>query len=184
MAKDKSKGGVPNKHVHARISYLQQAATYLAIQGPQPQATSAESEDRLATEKPAEVSATVPPKNDELQAEQSRPSGGLPQYLSDHLVQVARKTQIRLHLDVKHSICKRCGNTLVDGKTSTKSVENLSKGGKKPHADVMVVECSYCGAKRRFPVSAQRQKKKSERPKRVQLGASDEGVKQAATETG
>lgn len=92
-------------------------------------------------------------------------TGGLPLHLANHIRQVAQKAIIRLPPDIKHSICKRCNAVLVDGLTSSKRTENLSKGGKKPWADVLVIECGACGAAKRFPVGAPRQEKKAERRK-------------------
>lgn len=43
-------------------------------------------------------------------------------------------------------------------------VENKSRGGRKPWADVIVVECFTCGRSRRFPVNAPRQLRKHLRP--------------------
>jgi ribonuclease P protein subunit RPR2 len=155
MAKDKTKTkNDPQKrhpHLQARIAYLQKAAMYLTAQ------TSKQSVPD-APDRTAEA-----PHNRNTLVE--RPSGGLPHHLSTHLMQIARKSQLRLRPDVKHNICKLCGNILIGGETSTKSTENLSNGGKKPHADVLVIECGYCGAKKRFPVGATRQTKMSERRK-------------------
>ena len=52
---------------------------------------------------------------------------------------------------------------LVSGATCRKFVENLSNGGRKPHADVLVIECGSCGAQKRWPIGARRQRKKGER---------------------
>ncbi|KAI7280085.1 hypothetical protein KC345_g4975 [Hortaea werneckii] len=187
MGKEKSKGGVANKHLHARIAYLQQAASYLTVQG----------KDRQIPEINASTSTlsgadnqtwrqnqghSQPPDGDaenainEAREEEQRPqqhshrsevqlpdSGGLPLHLATHLRQVALKSQIRLRTDVKHSICKRCSSVLIEGTTSNKRIENESKGGKKPHADVLLISCNVCGADKRFPVGAKRQKRKGER---------------------
>lgn len=77
------------------------------------------------------------------------------------------KSQIRLSQDVKHSICKRCSAILIPGSTSSSKVENLSRGGKKPWADVLVIECNVCSAQKRFPVGAKRQPRKNLRAKVV-----------------
>ena len=179
MAKDKTKTGVPNRHLHARISFLQQASTYLTLQTQQSRQSEKQSIPRNEDD---HASREMPPAHKERmstteteqisKAEQGRPGtnevsrttfiqppwGGLPSLLFTHLTQVARKSQIRLHPNIKHRICKRCNAILAEGTTSRKYVENLSKGGKKPHADVLVVECGVCGAVKRWPVGAKRQK--------------------------
>jgi len=191
MAKDKTKSGVPNKHLHARISFLQQAATYLTLQGQGKPANTLDSGDHLLVSNKANEDSSIPDghaqSNGKADSEQQdhvghvyaphriaaqapghtkTPSatrlhtGGLPLHLATHLRQTALKSQIRLHTNIKRPICKRCSTVLIDGETCTKRVENLSRGGKKPHADVLVLECGVCGAEKRFPVGAKRQKRK------------------------
>ncbi|KAF2141072.1 uncharacterized protein K452DRAFT_194381, partial [Aplosporella prunicola CBS 121167] len=140
---------VPNKHLHSRISYLYQAATYLAAQampGPDPL-----------------IETTAPTQPATQKASSAQPSLPYSYHLISHLQLVSLKAQVRLSHQVKHSICKRCSAILVAGSTSSSSVENPSRGGKKPWADVLVVECSVCGARKRFPVGATRQLKKKDR---------------------
>ena len=175
MAKDKSKDGMKNKHLHARISFLHRAATYLT--GHQNLSLQAfqtdrdDKEDKESIDEPAAdtlVQATTNASGSGLSKHkvisvQKSSSGGLPLHLSSHLSQVARKAQIRLAPGVKHSICKRCGTIQIEGETCKKSTENLSKGREKRHADVLVQECKVCGAKKRWPVGAKKQRKKSER---------------------
>lgn len=196
MAKDKSKPSVPNKHLHTRIAYLQQAATYLTLHGQgkpvealtfdprihlsstirnsRPEAGTHSNDGDLA-EKPshdvdkvtvasagANGNALLPQK----QVYDAPVSGGLPLHLATHMRQVAQKSQIRLHTSIKHTICKCCSAVLIEGQTCRKYVENLSRDGKKAHADVLVLQCGVCGVKKRFPVGAKRQKRKSERRQR------------------
>lgn len=183
MGKEKSKGGVANKHLHARIAYLQQAASYLTLQGKEhqirganaPQSTLTAPDDQTQHQNQPPIVDTRNAVNEAATHEQSPQqhslrsgvelpeTGGLPIHLATHLRQVALKSQIRLRTDVKHSICKRCSSVLVEGQTSNKRIENKSKGGKKPHADVLVISCKVCGAEKRFPVGAKRQKRKGER---------------------
>lgn len=179
MAKGRGKDGVPNKHLHARISYLQQAATYLTVQGQGH--TTKGSLDTTDVDMPAQTveetidgSATPAPHAFNTKATTLRktglslpPSGGLPLYLTTHLKQVALKSQIRLHPNIKRQACKVCSTVLIEGETCTKRIENLSRGGRKAHADVMLVECGICGAAKRFPVGAKRQRRKGERAKPV-----------------
>lgn len=134
---------IPSKHLHARTTFLYQAATYLTLQ---------------TTVNDAET----PTGSDCPKANTSKHSP-LALQLGSDLQQVSRKAQLRLAVDLKRSVCKSCNTVLVPGHTATRTIENLSKGGKKAWADVLVVECRLCGGKKRFPVSAQRQSKKGER---------------------
>ena len=197
MAKTKNKGGIPNKHLHARIAYLQQAVTYLSTKDQN--STSFDTSSTSKIEDGGGGSKPTPEDESSQRLKHARAgdldddnqkaaepltkpqSGGLPLYLTGHLTQVARKSQIRLQTSVKHSICKRCGTVLVERSTSSKFVENLSKGGKKTHADVLVVECGTCGTQKRWPVGAQRQGKKS---KRGTSGEEDSGTRPNLAEAG
>lgn len=127
MAKDKQPKpkGVPNKHLHARTTFLYQAATYLTLRAGEP--------------------------------------SGLALQLASDLHAVSRKGQVRLSSELKRSVCKTCYAVLIPGRTATQTLENESKQGKKPWADVLVLACTVCGTKKRFPVGAKRPKKKSER---------------------
>ncbi|KAI5209750.1 hypothetical protein E4T42_07391 [Aureobasidium subglaciale] len=111
---------VPNKHLHARIAYLHQAATHLALHRPP-------------------ITHTDPSDAD-LKLQQH----GLPLLLAAQLKAV-------------------CSTPLMPGTTSETRMENLSRAGKKPCADVLVIHCRNCHTKKRFPMGAQRQKKKAER---------------------
>ncbi|RMY29670.1 hypothetical protein D0865_15456 [Hortaea werneckii] len=183
MGKEKSKGGVANKHLHARIAYLQQAASYLTLQGKEhqireahaPNSTLPTPGNQVQHQNQTPIVCTENTVNEAVAHEQSPQqaslrsgvelpeTGGLPLHLATHLRQVALKSQIRLRTDVKHSICKRCNSVLVESQTSNKRIENKSKGGRNPHADVLVISCRVCGADKRFPVGAKRQKRKGER---------------------
>lgn len=132
-------------------------------------------DDAEATEPSIRTKDDSPPKaagskhQSKTTVEKSREDAPLPRcpglatYLASNVRAVALKSQIRLHTDMKHSICKVCDSPLVEGSTSSKSIENLSKGGRKPWADVLCVRCRVCGHKKRFPVGAKRQKRKGER---------------------
>ena len=127
MAKDKQTKpkGVPNKHLHARTTFLYQAATYLTLRA----------------------------------GERS----GLALQLASDLHAVSRKGQVRLSPELKRSVCKTCYAVLIPSRTATQTLENESKQGKKPWADVLVLACTLCGTKKRFPVGSKRPKKKGER---------------------
>lgn len=147
MAKDNppKPKGIPNKHLHARITFLYQAATYLTLH------TSVNSNQ--AAVKDADPSVTS-------HTEQSSP---LAIQLGSDLHTVSRKAQLRLSVDLKRSMCKSCNAVLVPGHTATQVIDNQSKGGKKPWADVLVIICNRCGSKKRLPVGAKRQPKKRAR---------------------
>lgn len=148
MAKDKppKPKGIPNKHLHARITFLYQAASYLTLQ------PSDESE-KSGTEN------TVSPGSNQAHLPSS-----LALQLGSDLHTVSRKAQLRLSIDLKRSMCKSCNAILVLGQTAVQTVENQSKGGRKPWADVLVISCKRCGSKRRMPVGMEKQSKKRDRP--------------------
>jgi ribonuclease P protein subunit RPR2 len=149
MAKSKAGelgSGIPQRHLHSRISYLDQAATYLA-----------------STEETSERAETV--KRDPARQIQSthiqKCSRGIwPQSrnLLSQLRAVSLKSQIRLSSDLKRSFCRRCNTPLIPGKTSEIGITNNSRHGRKPWADVLVVECGFCGAVRRYPTGQKLQK--------------------------
>ncbi|KAI0447253.1 RNAse P Rpr2/Rpp21/SNM1 subunit domain-containing protein [Xylaria telfairii] len=142
MAKPKKPGSVPNKHLYSRLSYLHQAAAFLGSQVGNTRAAKPE-----------------PPAANQLRL-------GLARHLLTDLRATSLKSQIRLSPAVKHTICKFCDTLLIEGETSTSAVENKSKHGKKPWADVLVVKCNTCHRVKRFPVQSPRQKR---RPYREQM---------------
>jgi ribonuclease P protein subunit RPR2 len=195
MAKEKAKKGVPNKHLHARIAYLHQAATYLTTQAPVQSQNDAQQASTNGHQKPEERMIELPPGTLAMNATNivanakpspghpstatfNPPASGLPLQLNAHLRSVAQKGQIRLSSDLKIAICKVCSSPLIEGETCLKSVENLSKGGRKPWANVLVVKCCACGACKRFPVGAKKQKRKSvrEADQQDENGADASGV--------
>ncbi len=142
MAKDKSsKNGVPHKHLHSRLSFLHQAASYLATAGGT--ASSEQANGKIDQTTPATKQKTPRTCDDSTR-------------LLMHLRGVSRKSQIRLSPSVKHSICKRCDSLLIPGKTSSGSIVNPSKSGKKASADVLEIGCNNCGTVKRFPVGTRR----------------------------
>ena len=74
-----------------------------------------------------------------------------------HLRSVALRSTIRLTPSLKHTICKRCDTHLTPGVSCNTFLENKSRAGRKPWADVLVRQCDACGAVKRFPVGAKRQ---------------------------
>ena len=135
-AKGSKSKSVPNKHIHARLSYLHQASSYLAL---------ARKGQKLGGEEDAVVSVEEDASKQDHQHAQSR-------HLLSQLRAVSLKSQIRLTPQIKHTVCKRCNSLLMAGKTSTKMIINESRGRRKPQADVVVVRCYFCGNVKRFPV--------------------------------
>ncbi|KAF1917083.1 RNAse P Rpr2/Rpp21/SNM1 subunit domain-containing protein [Ampelomyces quisqualis] len=129
----KSKG-IPSKHLHARTAFLYQAATYLTLQ--------TSPNDTVQT----------PEHLDQTHSQCSVDCSPISLQLGSDLQQVSRKAQLRLSVELKRTICKRCNTVLIHGRTATQTIENASKGGKKPWADVLVLECKVCGGKKKFPV--------------------------------
>ncbi|KAF1355194.1 RNAse P Rpr2/Rpp21/SNM1 subunit domain-containing protein, partial [Delphinella strobiligena] len=141
--------GVPNKHVHARIAYLNKVATYLALQ------QSPKTAENTSENANDGVSKAVSVENTNMK--------GLPYLFTSHLRAVSRKSQISLSHDMKRSLCKVCSAPLVPGQTSAVHMQNASKGGKKPWANIQVIRCLNCDTNKRFPLGALRQRNKSER---------------------
>ncbi|KAM0724156.1 hypothetical protein Q7P37_000037 [Cladosporium fusiforme] len=184
MAKDGKKKGVANKHLHARIAYLHEAANYLSVQslhrpqsGPQPTnnehngtPTTINPPGTLATDFSNSQANTKPSPGQPSTATFNPPPSGLPLQLTTHLSIIAQKAQIRLSKDLKHTICKICSSPLIEGQTCSRTTENLSKGGRKLWANVLVVKCLTCGACKRFPIGAKKQKRKALRVPHTQDG--------------
>lgn len=152
MPKDKQRPpkSIPNRHLHARTTFLYQAATYLTLQ-----ATAAQSDTALS------VDTTTSGSERQAASKQTHISPAL--QLGSHLRSVSKKGQVHLSSNIKRTLCKRCNAILIPGRTSTHRIENKSKGALKPWADVLEIECDICGAKKRFPVGAVRQTKKKQR---------------------
>ena len=193
----------PNKHLYSRISFLYQAATHLlhddVARKSQPEPPTAPVGAPVLTEPATNIpslfggpaAATAEANADAQDSANSNeqhslklpatatptPSLALSRHLVTHLRSVSLKTQIRLAPDIKRSICKRCNALLIPGTTSAPRIENASRGGKKPWADVLVVECLACGTVKRFPVGARK------RAKRNGKGAGDESAKEGEVAT-
>ncbi|ESZ96638.1 hypothetical protein SBOR_3005 [Sclerotinia borealis F-4128] len=134
MAKSQAANGVskiPNKGLYSRISYLYQAATYLAVQ---------ENESQKQPSKEADsdyLKENVMQCESKIEASLIESCQPLSRRLVSDLRSVSLKGLIRMSPDMKHSICKKCQTLLMEGTTCTAQVENQSKGGKKPWADVL-----------------------------------------------
>ena len=180
------KGGPINKHIHSRISYLYQAATYLEENARSRQANttglpnnktlhednskpdcghsipvleSSRKEDPARNSVCDENERLDDSEQDTYRFYRHHPSS----YMLNHLRAVTRRSQIRITPNVKQSICKRCDALLITGTTATKFLENKSRNGKKAWADVIVVTCLACGTSKRFPSRANRQPKRQKR---------------------
>ena len=170
MAKKKTAQGLPNPPSHARVSYLYQAANYLfsqhgSLSSTQTVGTKSRDESKLPwqTLVEAEERKPKPAKAKEWPGVDSRDKErdplGLSRHLVTHMRAITLKSHVRLSHEMKHSLCKRCDTLLVPGSTSQCSIENQSKGRKKPWADVYVTQCLKCGTRKRFPVGSKRQPK-------------------------
>ena len=138
MGKEKASkqgiAGVPQKHLHSRLSFLHQAASH------------------LATTKDLTKTTDIGPNNSTKAARQSTQHSHDAARLLTQLRGVSRKAQIRLSPKVKHSICKRCDALLIPGTTSKESLVNSSKYGRKSTADILEKRCEGCATIKRFPV--------------------------------
>lgn len=161
--------GVPNKHLHARTSFLYQAATYLTLQV---------NADNL------EVNSEGVSDNQALNTvSHEHKLSPLALQLGSDLQQVSRKGQLRVARDLKRSMCKICNTVLIPGRTASQLIENQSRDGKKPWADVLVVTCNVCAGKKRFPVGATRPAAKSMR-KTIQVDATPRTVSDCTPKSG
>lgn len=189
-ANKKTAMGPSQKHLYSRISFLHQAASYLSsvtddVQGKK--AISANGDQAEKNEKTASTgtagilknqaphSSKEPGEPNPTSSIRKPSSPALSRLYASQSRTIARKATIRLTPDMKHSICKTCDSILLPGTTSSTFVENLSRGGRKPWADMLVVICNACGAVKRFPVGAKRQRRKTERRKMPEPEAAVEG---------
>ena len=187
MAQDNAKThkGPAQKHLHSRISYLYQAATHLARSADQLQVrtdgVNIEAKEQSKPDEELQCAVTshkavsvlgLPKPPTELVnrirkicTHDDRNIGKLShsRQLVVHLRAISLKSQIRLSPAMKHTICKRCDALLIPGSTSTSYMENNSRGGRKPWADVLVTTCAGCGTAKRFPMGAKRQLRREPR---------------------
>jgi ribonuclease P protein subunit RPR2 len=179
MAKVKGKKESKNpknsqSHIRARLDYLHQAAAYF-----QGKSTLAKGQNaKVANDgynlvdshvSSVEKGYTVDTNEEVCSLNQKKTQGplrNLSRVCVSHLRAVAMKTQIRLPVTLKRSICKRCDTILIPGVTCSHETRNASRGGKKPWADVLVVKCLSCGTEKRFPQTEKRGKKLAERHKK------------------
>ena len=166
MAKGSKAKTVTAGHLHSRVTFLHQAATYLAHASTVPK-----SRAEIAAADGSHVHQVLNEKPDK--SKRSAAAGSSNRLLF-HLLRVSRKGQIRLPRETKHSICKHCGTLLIPGSNVSSRVENESMDGKKLWTNVLVQQCDVCNCTKRFPVGATRQTKRVRREKaRISLSAKD-----------
>ncbi|KAJ6789341.1 hypothetical protein PWT90_08996 [Aphanocladium album] len=174
MAKAKAPPGVQNKHIYTRASYLYQAAAFLATASLQPKSHASPIKDANGNEKYAhdadkqekdEASAlkqktpAQPPEPSTTLDERGKALRNMSRSLLADMRVVSLKLLIRHRPELKRSICRYCDSLLVvEAGTCDAVVENASRGGRKPWADVLVVRCRTCGGAKRFPVGEPRNK--------------------------
>lgn len=167
---------VPNKHLHSRISYLYQAATYLSsvqqtgrqkVDPAKELSSTGQSSTHIAPQAHAGLDCAAAVKSSQFQdaSIDTNRTGNIPfsRLLLSHLRDVSLKGQVRLSPEMKRTICRRCYSLLVPGQSSTTRIENPSRGEKKPWADMLVIRCNACGAEKRFPVGMTRQPSRDRR---------------------
>lgn len=170
--KSSNGAGIAQKHLHSRISYLYQAAVYLNAAEREVKITEVQITEVQITglkssksKREATSSNTVPPASAPIPQmatasdTQLRPLkssiarhdfSGQTYHLLSSMRSVSQKAQIRLSRSIKRSVCRRCNALLI--MNSTAEIENASRGGRKPWADMLVVTCCQCGAVKRYPV--------------------------------
>lgn len=148
----KGQGKVPSNLLHTRVSYLYQAATYLSIHS----GKNSDNSEPIPTGGETENTASLA---------QEKALKSTSRLLISDLREVAQKQLIRVSPAMKLSICKNCDSLLIDGSTCSTEVENKSKGGKKPWANVLVRKCNTCSACKRIPLG----ERQTRRPQRSTL---------------
>lgn len=149
----KGSGSVPQKHLHSRLSYLYQASIYLDNAKQKPALPEETTQERLQDTKIQPAPEPQSPTTEvTLSTPTATPTPSLEsQYLLTSLRSISQRAQIRISPSIKRTICRRC-NVLLSPPYGTVQVENLSRGGRKAHADVLLVICGRCGAEKRYPV--------------------------------
>lgn len=177
MAKStkKPKEKVANRAQYSRISYLYQAGEYLASMsseeksnGP-PGCLSAQRNSSAHQDRTCQPTASQDASATAQEQGKPGPSATanlepLSRRLMAEMRRVALKTQIRLDPSIKRRVCKFCDSRVSPETGAGKAyIENRSRRGNKPWADVLVVECGTCGGRKRYPVGAERQQKREHR---------------------
>jgi len=146
-----------NPRAHSRISYLHRIAKQLSLAN---NGLGSSGRNSMNMEIDSGPSKEPQAKKNEIKTEHPQVShlnvpllkqNALPAYLNSHMSTLRLKTDARVPRNIKRSICKRCKAQLINGQTSSTSVENKSRGGKKPWANVLVISCRCCGMEKRYP---------------------------------
>ncbi|KAF4124597.1 ribonuclease P protein subunit RPR2 [Geosmithia morbida] len=157
MAKKTAQPSVVNRHVYARASYLYQAANYLA----QAAITTTTPRDRQQQDGQLSSPGSSPPAGSRTATVSSgagrRAARNLSRRMTSDIRSISLKAQVRHSPAMKSTMCRSCDSLLVEGQTSRTTVENASRGGRKPWADVLTVRCLVCGQVRRYPVGGRTQ---------------------------
>lgn len=159
MAKNKGQAGVTNKAIYSRANYLYQAASYLY----------GRAEHQKETCQPDDQ------KNDtasQQRIDQHKALANTARLAVVDMRAVSLKAQIRQTPSLKRTICKFCDSLQIEGRTCESKIENLSRGGRKPWADVLIIKCRICGNVKRYPLNAPRQQR---RAARLQISQAEEG---------
>ncbi|KAJ9210836.1 hypothetical protein DTO166G4_7607 [Paecilomyces variotii] len=174
VKKDVSARGPP--HIRARLEYLRKAAVYIQSastsrsrpdqnDNTDEQMTDGQMLQAVHTE--PEIVESSETRDGHQESDQPTHNQNrtlcIPRQFISQMRGVSLKSQMRLPIEVKRSFCKRCDIILVPGFNCVERIENASRGGKKPWADVRVVRCTACGTEKRFPQTDRRSKKLSER---------------------
>ncbi|KAG5993352.1 hypothetical protein E4U52_002021 [Claviceps spartinae] len=170
MAKPKGQPGVQNRAIYSRASYLYQAATYLSncVNSLENAASSTPSKPSKPEVGGVEQQQKQQQKKQQQQQQQQQQYNKqkkavekMSRLAISEMKAVSLKAQIRQSPALKRTVCKFCDTLLVEGRSCSSTIENMSKQGRKPWADVLVITCKTCGNVKRFPVDAPRQKRKS-----------------------
>ncbi|TQS37790.1 hypothetical protein Golomagni_01724 [Golovinomyces magnicellulatus] len=167
---------IPNKALYSRISFLYQAAVYLATthqhnpKDIKPTAEKEENKDIVNNENDRCLITDAPNKT-----KISSANAASSRRLISDLRNVSLKAQIRMSPSLKHSICKTCSTLLIEGSTCTNEIENKSKCGRKSWVDVLVRKCLICGTVKRYPLTALRQKRRTLRSDAEPVSATEMG---------
>lgn len=167
--------GIPQKHLHSRISYLYQAAIYLGAvelnceespqkqeiktRGPLRSGRSKKASDRvgrsnhhhrLSEAKDSTMTESGKTLECKINPTATRASLAQSRHLLASMRSISQKSQLRLSQSIKRSVCRRCNALLT--LNSTAEIENPSREGRKHWADVLVIRCCQCGLVKRYPV--------------------------------
>jgi len=160
-------------HIEARMNYLQHAASYLQNIATQHRNHTASSKtsrisDEILDQSTSQAQQVVNSEENAkfaLMGQQctKRSLANLSRAYLSQMRAVSLKTQTRLPVPVKRSICKRCDTLLTQGVNCKREIRNSSRGQQKPWADVLVDRCLVCGTEKHFPLTDKRSPKLTER---------------------